>query len=249
MIGNKSLEITTPEIEDISGPILNKVTLAPDNKTITVTFDEEAFNTATGTKSEKNNALKNAITLSSDGFTYNALDTNDTTEIIKGVITIKLATALSGSNNRFRFAADSLRDLFTNKNGTLVTSALVADSVGPTCKTIDGGECTSASLPSKKLNRTLTIVMNEKISAGTTKDNLKAAVQLSTDGTYASLSATDKVSTSNKQLIITFSKALVVGKVYKVKVNAEAMKDFTGNKNLEFETYEFEVDISGPRLR
>jgi hypothetical protein len=50
-------------------------------------------------------------------------------------------------------------------------------------------------------------------------------------------------------LIITFSKALVVGKVYKVKVNAEAMKDFTGNQNLEFETYEFEVDISGPRLR
>ncbi len=251
LLGNKSLEITSPEIEDISGPILNKVTLGADNKTITILFDEEAFNAASGTKAEKLTALKNAIKLATDGATYNALGTTDTVDLTKGVLTIKLANALNGASNRFQIGANALQDLFKIKNNTLTTSLIVADSVGPACKTPDEDDadlCASMSLPSKKLNRTLTITFNERVSI-VNKNTIKNAVTLSTDGTYAALGASDKVSVSKNQLVITLSKPLVAEKVYQAKVAAGAIKDFFGNQNLEVETVEFEIDTSGPKLR
>jgi hypothetical protein len=251
LLSNKSLEIESPEIEDLTGPELNKVSLGSDNKTITILFDEEAFNVATGTKSEKLTALKNAIQFAENGTSFSPLGTTDTIDLTKGVLTIKFSTPITGSLNRIRIYADSLQDLFKNKNKTLETDPIVADAVGPVCKTPDEDDstlCASVSLPSKFLNRRLTITFNERVSM-VDKKTINNAVSLSTDGTYAPIGATAKVSTSRNQLVITLSKPLVVDKEYQVKVDADAIKDFFGNKNLALESTTFEVDTSGPKLR
>jgi hypothetical protein len=251
LLGNKSLEISSPEIEDLSGPILNKVTLGSDNKTVTVAFDEEAFNAGAGTKAEKLTALRNAITFASDGSGFNAIGATDTVELSGGVVKLKFETALSGSANRIRIAADSIQDLFKNKNGILTTSPIVADAVGPVCKTPDEDNanlCADVILPSKMLNRTINVMFNERLSL-VNKNTIKSAVTLSTNGTYGALGSSDKVSVSKNRLVVTFSKPLEAGKEYQVKIATGAVKDFFGNQNLEVETITFEVDTSGPKLR
>jgi hypothetical protein len=251
ILGNKSLEITSPEIEDLSGPILSKVTLGADNKTVTITLDEEASGAAIGTKADKLAALRASITIATDGTSYNPIGSTDVVELTKGIITVKFATALTGATNRIRIAPDSIQDIFKNKNGLLTTSSIVADSVGPVCKIPDEDDanlCSSVALPSNKLNRTLTITFNERVSL-IDKNTIKNAVTISTDGTYASLGASDKVSTSKNRLVVTLSKPLIAAKVYQVKVAAGAVKDFFGNQNLEVESVTFEVDTSGPKLR
>jgi chitodextrinase len=259
-LGNKSALIETPEIEDGSGPVLNKVTRSADNKTITIAFDEEAFNTAVGTKVQKLEALKNAITFAADGTTFNALGTTDTADISQGLLTIKLATALSGANNKFKIAAGTVRDLFLNTNGELTTSAIAADSVGPACKNTDADDasiCTSIDLPSKKLNRQLIIHLNENILNGFSSGNnnadrtsLKAAITIKTDGgNFAALANADMVKIIRNQLQINFGAALAKDKTYQVKINADALKDLTGNKNAQIVTDVFAIDTAGPKLR
>jgi hypothetical protein len=260
LLGNKSAPIETPEIEDGTGPILNKVTRLADNKTITIAFDEEAFNTATGTKAQKLEALKNAITFAADGTTFNALGTTDTVDIADNLLTIKLATALSGTNNKFKIASGAVRDLFLNTNSELTTSAIAADSVGPACKTADADDasiCTSIDLPSKKLNRQLIINLNENITSGFSTGNsnadrtsLKSAITIKTDsGEFVALANADVVKLSKNQLQINFGTALVKDKTYKVKINADALKDLTGNKNTQLVTDVFAIDTAGPKLR
>ncbi len=256
LLSNKSLAITSAEIEDTTGPVLNKVTLGADNKTVTIAFDEEAFNATTGTKTVKEAALRAAVTFAADGATFGALGTTDTIELKSGIITVKFASALSGSTNRIRIAGDALQDLFAIKNNTLTTSSIIADSVGPVCKTPDEDDadlCASTALPSKNLNARLTITLNEKVTA-VDKKLVKNAVTLSTNGTYAALGTSDKVTTSKNQIVVTFAKPLVatkdgVAQEYQVKVAAGAVKDFFGNQNLEIETVTFAVDTSGPKLR
>ncbi len=256
LLSNKSDEITSAEIEDMDGPVLSKVSLGADNKTVTIAFDEESFNATTGSKAEKEAGLRSAVTFAADGATFVALGQTDSIQLIKGVITVKFASALSGSTNRIRIAGNALQDLFTNKNNTLTTSQIVADSVGPVCKTADDDDadlCASAALPSRNLNARLIITLNERVSVVDRK-LVKNSITLSTNGTYAALGASDKVSTSRNQIVVTFAKPLVAAKdgvtqEYQVKVAAGAVKDFFGNQNLEIETVTFQVDTSGPKLR
>jgi hypothetical protein len=254
LIGNLSDEIVTEEIDlDVSGPILSKVTLGPDNQTITILMNEEASNATLGTKGEKLAALKAAVTLSTNANaaspTYAALSATDTVTVDKGVMVIKLATALDGAHNRIKIAAGVMKDIFGNANGELTTSTLVADKVGPTFL--------KTALPLKKANRTLEITLNESISNGFTSgksaDNkaaLKAAVTIKTDdGDFVALKATDQVKVSGKKVLVTFATALVTNKTYQVKLATGAVQDMTGNKAAEIVTDTFVVDTTGPKLR
>ncbi len=260
LLDNKSVLIETPEIEDGTGPVLNKVSLSADNKTVTVVFDEEAFNTAPGSKAEKVAALKNAITFSADGTTYSTLDASDTVDLTRGVLNIKRSVALSGTSNRFKIAAGALRDLFLNQSVELTTSATAADSTGPACKTLDADDssiCTSFGLPSKKFNRQLVITLNENIRSGFSTGNktadtasLKAAITIKTDsGSFVALVGADQIKLTRNQLQINFGTALVKDKEYTIKIAADALSDLTGNKNSEIVTDVVEVDTAGPRLR
>ncbi len=254
LIGNLSAEIVTEEIDlDASGPILSKVTLGPDNKTITILLNEEANNTASGVKAAKLAALRAAIQISTNANvavpTYAALGTNDMVDLNKGVLTIKLATALTSAHNKIKIASGIVKDIFGNTNSELTTSTIVADKFAPFFVKTD--------LPLKRANRTLVITLNETISNGFTsgktaenKEALKAAVKIKTDsGEFVALKAIDQVRVSGKTMQITFAAPLVKDKQYQVKIAVNALQDLTGNKNEEIITDTFVVDTTGPKLR
>ena len=254
MLGNLAGEIETPEIDlDANGPILSKVTLAPDNKTIIIQMNEEALGTTNGSRVVKKATLRAAIWLSTNANvaspTYTALTSVDDVELVKGVLTIKLATALTGAHNRIKLGAGIMRDIFGNTNGELTTSVFAADKVGPTFVSTD--------LPLKKANRMLVIAMNETISNGFTSGKstenraaLKNAMTIKTDdGEFVALDDKDSIKISKNQLMITFATALVKDKSYQVKLSAGALQDLTGNKIEEMITETFAVDTSGPKLR
>jgi hypothetical protein len=254
LIGNLSAEIVTDEIDlDAVGPILSKVTLGPDNKTITIMMNEEANGTISGSKTAKLAALRAAISVSTNANvvspTYTSLGASDTVDLTKGVLTIKLATALSGAHNKIKITAGIMKDIFNNLNSELTTSTLIADKVGPIF--------VKADLPLKKANRTLVISLNESVSNGFTsgktsenKETLKLAVTIKTDTSeFVALKAADQVKLSGKTLQITFGAALVKDKDYQVKIDANALQDLTGNKNEEIVTDVIKVDTAGPKLR
>ena len=254
LIGNLAEEIETPEIDlDAKAPVLSKVTLAPDNKTIVIQMNEETSGTVTGSKAVKTAALRAAIQLSTNANaaspTYAALTAGDSVELQKGVLTIKLATALTGAHNRIRLGAGLMKDIFGNTNGELTTSVLAADKVGPTF--------VSTALPLKKANRMLVITMNEAVSngftSGKTTENraaLKNAITLkSDDGEFMALKAADRVKVSGKTLQITFATALVKDKNYQVKIATNALQDLTGNKGEEIITDTLVIDTTGPKMR
>jgi hypothetical protein len=216
-------------------------------------MNEEAKAMTIGTKAAKLAALRAAIMLSTNANvaspTYTALSDVDSVDLNKGVLTIKLATALNGANNRIKIAAGIMNDIFGNTNGELTTSILSADKVGPTF--------VSTNLPLKKANRTLAITLNESISngftSGKTAENklaLRAAITIKTNGgEFVALSFKDTVKISKNQLLINFATALVKDNIYQVKMNAEAIQDLTGNKSAEIITESFVVDTTGPKLR
>jgi hypothetical protein len=260
LLGNTSLAIETPIIElDSQGPILKKVTLAKDNKTITIVLNEEAFYVMTlGTKLQKLAALKAAISITADANsavpTYSPLALADIIEMKKDTLTIKLSAPLSGDQNRIHIASEILKDLFGNTNLDLTTSILVADEIGPIV--------TSVVLPPKKYNLQIVVQFNESISNALTvpkielKAALKTAVTISSDAesetpTFVALKTTDRVSVKDNkgQLIIDLSAKLVKDINYKVRINAETLRDLTGNKSLEIITQTFTVDVTGPELR
>jgi chitodextrinase len=254
LIGNMSEEMITAEIDlDASGPILSKVTLGPDNKTITIMMNEEASGTTAGAKSVKLSALRSAISLSTNSSsaapTYTPLTSLDFVELNKGVLTIKLATALTGANNKIKIAAGIMKDIFNNTNVELTTSTFAADKVGPTF--------VSTNLPLKKANRTLVITFNESINngfiIGKTNENkaaLKTAITIKKDdGVFVKLDSIDQVKVSGKTLQISFAMALVKDKEYQVMIAAAAIQDLTGNKSAQITTDTFIVDTTGPKLR
>ena len=254
LIGNFMPEIESEDIDlDSSGPILSKVTLAPDNRTITILMNEEASNVTAGSRAVKLAALRAALTLSTNASesspTYTALTSTDEVDLTKGVLTIKLATALTGDDNRIKIAAGIMRDLFNNTNDALTTSVFTADQVGPTF--------VSSDLPIKKYNRVLVIAMNEEINNGFTAGKsfenraaLKAAITIKTgDGDFVALSERDSIKVSGNELQITFGTALAKDIEFQVKIAARALQDLTGNMNEEIVTETFIVDTSGPKLR
>jgi hypothetical protein len=254
LIGNTTPEIESTEIDlDTSGPILSKVTLGPDNKTITITMNEEATGTTAGNKAAKLAALRAAIMVSTNANdvspTYVALSAADFVELNKGVLVIKLATALTGDSNRIKIAAGIMKDIFNNTNGDLTTSILTADQDAPVFVSTD--------LPLKKSNRTLVIEFNETISnaftSGKTAENkadLKEAITIKIgEGEFVALGARDIVKVTNNQIQINFSIPLSKDINYQVKIAENAIQDMTGNKNKEIITETFIVDTTGPKLR
>jgi hypothetical protein len=254
LLSNLSEEIESDEIDlDATGPILSRVTLAADNRTITVVLNEEAIITGTGTKKTKLNALKSAIQLSVNADepspTFTVLSANDVVELNKNVLIIRLASALSGPSNQIKISAAILKDIFGTANGELTTSTFSADKNGPVFA--------SSELPIKKMNRQLVITMNETIAIGIAvgkaaenKAAFKAAITISVDsGDYVALAATDSVKVSGNQVFVNFANVLVKEKEYKIKIATAALQDLTGNKSAEIITEAFMVDTSGPQLR
>jgi hypothetical protein len=253
-LGNLSASIETEEIDlDSAGPLLSKVTLAPDNKTITIVLNEETVIHATGTKKVKLSALVAAIQLSTNADalipTYTPLSANHVAELNKNVLTIRLATALVGNHNKIKITAGILKDIFGNANEELITSTLIADQTGPTFQ--------STELPIKKVNRQLVITLNEKVSNGFTtgkpaenKIALKAALSISVNGgDYVALAGSDTIKISGNQILVNFANVLVKDQQYRIKIPAGALVDLTGNTCSEIVTDVFAVDTSGPALR
>jgi hypothetical protein len=254
LLGNLSSGLETEEIDlDANGPILSKVQLAADNRTITILLNEEALITGTGTKKAKLSALKAALqlTMNADEInpTFATLSPNDVVELNKNVLVIRLAEALNGANNQIKLNEGILKDIFGNTNGKLTTSVFSADKTGPIF--------VNTELPIKKMNYQLVITMNETVAIGITtgkasenKIAFKSAIKISIDGgDYVALSATDSVKVNGNKILINFAKVLVKEKEYKVKIETGALQDLTGNKSGEIITEPFKVDTSGPQLR
>ncbi len=260
---NESIE--TPIIElDKVGPVLKKVTLGKDNKTISIQFNEEIKNNLPGTRKVALPALRNTIYLSKNANspipTYNKLTELDVVVVSGSTLTVILATPLTGDQNRIQLTEDTVRDIFGNTNDGAITSILVADEEGP--------KLVSASLPAKGKNKVLEVVLNEEVFNALEVDkkevlnafrlNVFFSVSDSPDdetATFAPIAADVTTNGAKGKSIIKFNfkdktpSMPARNKYYRIKILANTIKDTTGNKNLEIISDAYTVDNIGPALR
>ena len=120
-IGNYSSTVDVNTItQDSIAPTFTSAAIDSANKVVTLTFSESVLSNVADA-----NALKAAITLSTDGTTFNSLGANDTVAITDGKLVITLESALSGNTNKIKVAANSLKDAANNAlKDAVITDAL-----------------------------------------------------------------------------------------------------------------------------
>ena len=108
---------------DVSPPAYKSTTISGTNKIVTLTFSENLVaNTAN---------LKEAVTFAADGTTFAPLGTGDTVSLSNNTLVLTLSTALTGSTNKIRLAANSLKDAAGNVLTSMVTTeAIQAEILG-----------------------------------------------------------------------------------------------------------------------
>jgi hypothetical protein len=130
-VSNKNNLLTTAVFSaDSTSPYINSIVKVSDkviDRVFNIRFSERALIHSNALKDpEKLAELKSKITFTTNGNdaspTYNPLDTNDTLTFKNGVLTIRLANAINGTNNLFKFAAGAFKDLSGNLNAEMYTS-------------------------------------------------------------------------------------------------------------------------------
>ncbi|KSU49921.1 hypothetical protein AS033_00720 [Exiguobacterium indicum] len=106
---------------DTTAPTLTGQTLSVDKKTVTLTLSEDVTNNLADAA-----ALKAAIQFSANGTTFVPLNAADTVTLSGKVVKVTFNTALAGATNKVKVNADALKDVSSNKNLEIVTSAINA---------------------------------------------------------------------------------------------------------------------------
>lgn len=121
---------------DSHGDPAASASVSADNKTVTLTFNEELTN-----NTADQSTLQKAFTFSADGTNYSPLASGDTVKIDKALpisggktingstVTVTFATALTTKTNKLKIAANTLKDASGNILGALETSALEATPI------------------------------------------------------------------------------------------------------------------------
>ncbi|OPX87533.1 MAG: Papain family cysteine protease [Pelotomaculum sp. PtaB.Bin104] len=209
---NVCLKAFTIKNTDTTPPAYQSTTIDSTNKIVTLTFSENLVANVTN--------LKGAVTFSSNGTTFAALGASDTVAISGNTLVVTFNTALTGSSNKIRVAANSLKDGAGNVLATQVTTEPISANI------IDPPPAyQSAAI--NGMNKIVTLTFSENLVANVT--NLKGAVTFSSNGTtFAALGASDTVAISGKTLVVTFNTALI-GSSNKIRVAANSLKDAAGN--------------------
>jgi hypothetical protein len=251
-VANKNIEQQTVVFAaDSTSPTIQSIVKVSD-KVFNIHFSEPTvIYSATALKdTEKLTALKAKITLTSNGNvgtpTYVALALDDKLAFKKGVLTITLANAMTGANNRFRFAAGSFVDASNNLSAEITTALIASDTNGPIIN--------NSSLDAT--NKILTLTFNETIinNAPGTTDALKLTalrngIQLATDGVnYTAIPATSKLTIKGNTLTIVFATGLT-GNSNRVRIPSTMLRDMASNPSTQLTTTTIKADTSGPQLK
>lgn len=236
---------------DSTSPVIKSVIKSSD-KVFNIRFSEPTvIYSATVMKDlDKLNALKAKITLANNGNvaspTYNALASGDRLAFKNGVLTITLVDAITGANNRFRFAAGSFADASNNQSAELTTALIPSD--------INGPMISKSSLDAT--NKILTLTFNETIfnNAPGTGDAakltaLRNATLLATDGAnYTAIPATSKLTIKGNTLTIVFATGLT-GNSNRVRIPSTMLRDVVNNQSAQLTTTAIKADTTGPQLK
>jgi hypothetical protein len=108
---------------DVVAPTLASVAIDDTKKIVTITMSEKVSNATADLA-----ALKEKITIATDGTTFAALGANDKVAIINGKLVITFASALSTATNKIKVGADAVADSAGNKNAEYITDAIDASA-------------------------------------------------------------------------------------------------------------------------
>lgn len=203
---------------DLAAPVYQSAALNAANTVATLTFDEAPLNNLADLA-----ALKAAVTFAADGTTFSALAGGDAVAIFGSTVTVTFATPLTGSTNKIKIAANSLKDDHGNVLASAVTTGALA-----------ANDITAPAYQSAALNAGLTVAtltFDETLvnNLASIDPLLKANVTFAADGTtFSALVAGDAVALSGSTLTVTFASALS-GTTNKLKIAANSLKDAAGN--------------------
>gem|GEM_PF-6811627 len=240
VISNALTITAVVEGSDTVKPTISSVTIDSSKKIITLNMSENI--NRVGTLSD----LKSKIRFASDGANYNSLGSGDSVADINGSdkkLIITLETAISGSSNRMRILADAIKDAANNQNVELTTSSFSSSGTGT-----DTTKPTIDSVTVDHTLRVVTINFSENIIRATSSSSsLKSKIRFAADGSnYEALSSSDTISDpdgNDGKLIITFDNE-ISGTKNKIRIDADAIKDESGNKNIELTTSAFRAEDS-----
>jgi chitodextrinase len=243
---NKSQEqISSSFSIDGAGPKVVSVKVNKKKNFITIRFNKKATIASEGINLKaKQTAFKNSIQFKRTGGDYAALGAKDVVKVFGHVMTIKLASVLTTTDNDLKIATNQLQDIGFNKSGEL-NMKVNLDTTGPMFHKV--------AVASK--NKVIRILFKDgalnAFSGPTRTSLLKAAVKFSTDGgvNYAAFAENDKVElvsgNKNGLMIITLGTA-ISGTQNRIRINTDALKDSFKNLNTMLETSLFAADEVGP---
>lgn len=203
---------------DLAAPAYQSAALNAANTVATLTFDEAPLNNLADLAT-----LKAAVTFAADGTTFSALAGGDAVAISGSTVTVTFATPLTGSTNKIKIAANSLKD----DHGNVLASAATTGALA-------ANDITAPAYQSAALNAGLTVAtltFDETLvnNLASIDPLLKANVTFAADGTtFSALAGGDVVALSGSTLTVTFASALS-GATNKVKIAANSLKDAAGN--------------------
>jgi hypothetical protein len=192
--------------------------LSDANHRVTLTFSDDIF-VYLGDLEQ----LKEAkITFAADGVDFANLVSADSVSISGNRLIIDFDAALSGDSGRIRLADRALADANNVETPEITTE--------PIFTTGDAGAPFLLGTEISDLNGKVALVFDEDIYNNTDGGaELKAAVTFAANGTdFAPLAAGDAVNISGNRLIVDFAAALG-GNDNRIRVNAETLRDYSGN--------------------
>ncbi len=213
--GSDSISNLDLVVADGTVPELLSAKLDDTKKVVTLNFSEELENNTSDI-----NALKNAVTIASDGNNFVALDASDTVQISGTQLIITFINALTGDNNVVQIAANTLKNNAGNVQAEVLRTdpITVADNAPPEYK--------SATLSDDK--KVITVEFDENIISSNGEANLKAAVTYSLDdNAFTALGTNDTANISENKLVIAFATPLA-GSVVRVHIAENAVQDEEG---------------------
>lgn len=102
-------------------PALSNTAISGSNKIVTMAFTTAIQNNLTDAA-----ALKAAITFASNGTTFSALGGSDTVTIDNDKLIVTFNSAITGSSNKIKIAADTLKTANGAIQGTAITTPAIA---------------------------------------------------------------------------------------------------------------------------
>lgn len=230
---NKNAAITSDSfVPDRETPLVKKVSLSADNKTISLTFSENL---------ESNFMLTpRLVTLgifAADGGsapTISALPASSRMDVDGNTVDIRLSTALTGARNFVRLASGFASDDAGNISPAQDSQRVVADEQAPVVQSVLVGSDA----------KTVTMTYDEPI---TVKTGTVAKIFLATNGENFTQISRMPVRTDGNKVMFTFATPLT-GTLNRLRFEAGTFVDSAKNTAAEYTTDALAVDTTIPVL-